>query len=315
MVAQADESGTLYQLCKHLRASDLADARMVTIEHPGPSRALGGPASDIHRVYDRGQELRYLLDAADVLHMVDLALESVPMAERVAARLRPPRILLHLTHACFVGQRAQLAAYAAASGAPCIATIPGVEGATFVPPFIPPRTPPWSPLLPGSRARTRSSDLQLVASSASPIRTRPRLERLIEFTEQQLERPRRRSARLDVMTGRPYRETLQRRRRAHVALADADGEMPIEALESWLQGLFVVGEVDDRVRSAYERLAQRDLPLVPPDRLPELLDSLDPENEPDAEAITWARRACDPYRWIEACTLGYAAAPAVSRVA
>lgn len=286
---------------------------MTLHETPPPPH---GPPADICRLHDGGQELRELLQGADVLHLVDLVPADLPLVDELAQRHPAPRFVFHWTGlAPERGQ--QLSRLAQQTGAPLLSQHPGLAQATFLPPWIHHGRPPWVPLLPGTRARARTGTLTLFASSPDPLSARPGLEALVESAERlHLEaHGGERQARVEVVVDTFVRAIAQRRRRAHLTLADAEGAMLLEALESLLQGIPAVARLDPQVRAAYEALADAPAPIFEPDALPQLVAELDPRVDPLASCIAWCRQATAPERWLDACRRLYAVASPVPWVA
>jgi len=314
VVAPADPSGSLYWLCKALRTSGRAQARLVTLRESAPPPF--GPPADLQRLHDGGEELRSLIEHADVLHLVDLHPSEMPLTENIRGRRQPPRWVLHHAQAPRSHARA-LSQLAEQTGTPLLSHEPGIPGAIFIPPFFPHPRPPWLPLIEGTRARVRSSTVVAFASCPRTLAALPRLEALVDAAEAiaQASSANGLPCRIEVVSELPPRQVAQRRRRAHLTLCDAEGQMPIEALESWAQGIPVVAGIDPAVRRAYELHTGAAVPLHDPSELASLLTQLDPLADPDPALVAWARLASSVSLWVERCARCYADAPPIALVA
>lgn len=288
----------------------MAHARLVTLRDAAPPPL--GPHADLSRIHDGGQELQILVDQADVLHLVDLLPSEIPFADRLPTRATAPRFILHWTGAA-VDRGRTLSRMAERTGCPLLAHRPHWPHATFLPPWISQGLAPWLPVVPGTRARERSSTLVAFAGSTRPLSTQPRLEALIERAESLAARSAGgRTCRVEVVIETYARAIAQRRRRAHLTLADAEGEMPQEALESLVQGVPAVAALDPKVRQAYEALCDAPVPVFEPEVLPELVRDLDPSADPLSQWSSWARRATSGERFLQTCVRLYDDAPALT---
>lgn len=314
VVAPHDPTGALYGLCRALRRHGCAETRLLTLREVEP-RPLGPPA-DVCRLHDGGHELRELVRTAEVFHLVDLTPADVPFADLWSQRATPPRFVFHWSGAS-LEQGRTLAQMATRFGTPLISERPGVTSAAFLPPWISHGTPPWVPLLPGTRTRARSQTVMLFASAPEPLSHRPRLERLIETAERLCEASPvpGRTLRVEVVIDPLARSVAQRRRRAHLTLADADGAMPLEALEALAQGLPTIAALDPETRAAYEALGHGPVPILEPIALEACLPQLDPMADPDAASVAWLRRVAAPEPWLALCQQVYATACPIPRVA
>lgn len=310
VIAPDDAGGALYRWTRALRASDTAHARLVTLQDAPPPPF--GPRADLSRIHDGGQELQTLVDTVDVVHLVDLLPSEIPFADRLPGRARPPRCVLHWTGTA-VDRGRHLSRLAERTGCPLIAHRPRWPHATFLPPWVSQGVPPWFPVPPGTRARNRSATVVVFASSVRPLAAYPRLEALIDRAEAWATRsPTGRTYRVEVVVDPSPRAVAQRRRRAHVTLADAEGEMPREALESLVQGLPAIAELAPHVRQAYEALCDAPVPVFAPEVLPDLLRELEATADPLPLWSSWGCRATSPERWMQTCAKLYAGAPEIT---
>ncbi len=303
-VAKADPGGSLYYLTRHLRAHAGIDARLITLTPPG---VFAWP-TDVGDLFDGGQELRHLLQAADVLHMVDLVPTAEhPLQEAIAARLagpRPPKLVLQwddpIAKTAHVGMHA-------IDGAARLATRPGLAQAyraRLVPPFVPTWMGPWSPQPLGTRLRQRLTHAEIVVTSRRPLAQSRKLEALVDDVEA-ASLPHRRF-KMVVLVGKPHREVLQRRRRAHVALCVSRDGLSRTALESLAVGAVTVMEAPAFDAHRYADFAGKaPPPLVQRANVGDVLAQLFPQHEPQAEAVAWARRALAPEHWVRACRVSY----------
>lgn len=92
-------------------------------------------------------------------------------------------------------------------------------------------------------------------------------------------------------------------------LADADGQMPVEALAALAQGVPVLADLDGHVLRAYEALVGDTVPIYQTNQLGPLLDQLNTGADPEAWLRRWVLRACNPERWHARLGRLYAPAP------
>jgi hypothetical protein len=298
-VTQSDPAGSVHRLARILRQQGVAQARVVMLSEPRRE----DPACDLARLHDGGQELRELLRSADVVHMVDLVPSLVPLVgEIVGARGDAPRWVLQWNRVPFRSELREVDALASSAEVRTIATRPGLvaQPDAFLPPVIPTYRAPWTPVLPGTRARTRRGIATIFASAPGSVRDDSRLDALIDGAEFVAERCDLR--RVEVLAGRPHLQVLRRQRRAHMVLTATDRGLPTIALEALAQGLKVVvdGPADDLAH--YAALAGgTPAPVLTPVEMPSAILQLDPHADPDGGARAWAKCVLDPRRWLGAC--------------
>jgi hypothetical protein len=296
-VAQADPRGSVHRLARVLRQEGVAEARVMMLSEP----RRGDPPYDLARLHDGGQELEALLRTADVLHLVDLVPSQLPIVQGIVAkRATEPRWVLQWNRAPFRSEAREMGELCGVADVRTIATRSGIldDADAFVPPMVPIWRPPWTPVLPGTHLRTRRSSATVFASTPGSLQDDPRLEALVENAER-LANP---LCHIEVLSGRPHVQVLQRQRRAQLVLTAASHGLPTAALEALAQGLRVVADAPSEQWTAYALLAGgTPAPVLRPDDLPEAMHELDPTADPDETAIAWARCVLDPRRWLGAC--------------
>ena len=159
MIAAQDVGGSLYYLGQELRRQGKFQCRLLTL---GRDERAAFPG-DLDQIYDGGEELKALLAAADVLHLVDCLPEELnlfgrPLSEWIESRRRLKVALQFDGRTPIVSGKAGEARVQTAKerGWSTWSTRPGLAtrlGIDFLPPFIPWWRGPWSPLAPGTRKR------------------------------------------------------------------------------------------------------------------------------------------------------------------
>jgi hypothetical protein len=298
-VAQSDPRGSVHRLARVLREQSVADARVMMLSEP----RRGDPHYDLARLHDGGQELEELLRTADVLHLVDLVPSQLPIVQSIVARRSiAPRWVLQWDRAPFRTELREINDLGRIADLCTIATRSGIleDADAFVPPMVPIWRPPWTPVLPGTHLRTRRASAAIFASTPGSLQEDPRLEALIDRAENVASVCPNRH--LEVLTGRPHVQVLQRQRRSQLVLAAAQHGLPTSALEALAQGLRVVVDAPPEDLAAYALLAGgTPAPVLLPEDLPEAIADLDPSADPDEGAIAWARCVLDPRRWLGVC--------------
>lgn len=298
VLARQDVAGSWFHLSALLRQRGIADARVVTLAHE-PTH--GWPV-DIADVFDGGQELEYLMRTADAFHLVDLLPDDVPLFDGLLARRCDggASLSLQVDERSTPGHVREVERVANERGASVVTTRPHVvPNAEFLAPFIPLWRASWMPTCPGARARARSAERIVFASTPGRLRDRPRLEALVERAElASRELP---DVRVEVLAGKPHGQVLQRRRRGHLTLVGGNG-LGRTGLESLAQGVPVVAELSAAEHEAWSELAGAAPPVIDVFALEAAMDGLDRCIEPDPALRRWAEAAADPNRWLARCS-------------
>lgn len=299
-MAPHDGSGALYWLTQALRRHGIADARLVTLREPDPRE--GWP--DVARVHDGGQELRTLVQRADVIHMVDLVPDQLPIVEH---RHRRARMVFQRDRSLSTLEASAVTEAAGEHGARVVVTQPGLlpKFDDFLLPYVPFGVSPWVPLMPGARARSRAGVISIVAMGEQPLRESASLESMVDQIETRIAGDHHR--RLEVLCARPHRWAVGRQRRAHLVLTDARDGLPREAIEAMALGLPVVCPLSSEHAKSYAYLGGGSRPPVfNPDELGRILELLHPDNEPDPAIVDWVKIAAAPRHWLRSCQSWYA---------
>lgn len=297
-------------MCQELRRRDWSNLRCVVLDVEQSSRL----PLDLHDLFDGGAELRALLDGAQHLHCVDLDPEQHDVAgvplELLRSRLGAENLTIHLSERPSWLGPTQLAAWATrmrdagsfvTAGVPSLAQELGVE---CMPAFVPWWRSRWTPILPKTRARESINRPKVVfASSVRPFESRPEFEAFIDRV-QALPGD---DWMLEVLTGRSQANVLARRRFAHLVLTRNQDGLALSALESLVQGVPVVAELDDLSVKEYAKLAGGDPPpVIAPNYVEAAIANLSAKAEAEPSLVAWGRRLLAPERWFRYCEAHWA---------
>ena len=288
ILTAADPYRCLHHLAQQLRRSG-TDCRVIALAPP-PDH--GGPY-DIAHVPDGGAELRHVLDHASTLHLVDVLPTHARLLDRTAAHWveRGARLVLQRDRPVTGLEARAWERTAARHSCPVIvtrpATLPGVA-THYVPPFIPWWRGPWTPLLPGTRARSRRGHLHVFASCPGELREEPGLEDMIDLAERTATAHA--DVRVELVCRAPTEVARRRRRHADVVLDGGVQGLSPAGLEALAQGVPVISPLAEASAQKYGP----HLPVYAPDALGAILDRLSPGADPDPMVTAWARGHCAP---------------------
>lgn len=307
-----DPRGTTHRLAKLLRVEGVAQTRVAQLEEPTSPQVR----TDVARIHDGGAELLTLVREADILQLVDVLPDDIPL---LASTPHTSNIVSQWTRETTHHESQQLDRLLG-RGACAMATVPRLLGDQYMPflaPLIAAWRPPWCPQLPGARQRARGGRTRIFASALRSIDDVPGLEPLVERAEELTQAlP---DSVVEVLENRPPLLTAQRQRSAQVVLSATERGLPHCALEALAQGIPTVVESQAPYFEDYARLAGGILPPVyGPQELEDLVAESLPMADPDLAIATWAQCVLDPRRWLALCSRTYAtlmSAPRARRAA